>query len=379
VVEAFAAEMRPLGTANFLYSDGEFVFGHGHRRTQADGTMSAPGLWGRHRRRAARTAPLMPPAASGIVIHADEQPQDTVQEMTVLASVPVTGGQWSPLAEGEIVNPALLTTENRLSFRFAMKGAGANARKLVRDRSIWLNVGPSTFIYLGATQLPLADNLGFLPRPFADSKDPLPLKLPFLLPADPEPGVLKAAGMVAAYFGLVAQNKGATFPVQFDGVPAGNAVALVLGGRYPAGVAPIPGEGPRVAVVANPVHVDSKLLLIVGADTAELQAAAATLAVGPGHLTGGWSAAYEPLPPPREAYDAPKWISNSPAGEARQLGLALGPQWPPDHRLAAGSLPLRARSLLRRPVGRQDVPAHPDSHPEQARRRRRRPPCAAAG
>ena len=208
-------------------------------------------------------------------------------------------------------NPALLTTENRLSFRFAMKGAGNNACKLLRDRTIWLNVEPSTFIYLGATQLPLADNLGFLPRPFADSKDPLPLKLPFLLPADPEPGVLKAAGMAAAYFGLVAQNKGATFPVQFDGVPAGNAVALVQGGHYPAGVAPIPGEGPRVAVVANPAQVDSKLLLIVGADAAELQAAAATLAVGPARLTGGWSVAHEPLPPAREAYDAPKWISNS--------------------------------------------------------------------
>ena len=103
VVEAFAAEMRPLGIANFLYSDGEFVFGHGHRRTQADGTVAAPGLWVRHRRRAARTAPLMPPAASGIVIHADEQPQDPVQEMTVLASVPVTGGHWSPLSEGEVV------------------------------------------------------------------------------------------------------------------------------------------------------------------------------------------------------------------------------------------------------------------------------------
>lgn len=51
IVKAFAAEMRPLGIANFLYSDGEFVFGHGHRRTQADGVVRPPGLWVRHRRR----------------------------------------------------------------------------------------------------------------------------------------------------------------------------------------------------------------------------------------------------------------------------------------------------------------------------------------
>ena len=42
--KAFAAELRKLGPANFLYSDGELVFGHGHRRTQADGRIAPPGL-----------------------------------------------------------------------------------------------------------------------------------------------------------------------------------------------------------------------------------------------------------------------------------------------------------------------------------------------
>jgi hypothetical protein len=104
VVEAFAAEMRPLGIANFLYSDGEFVFGHGHRRTQADGVVAPPGLWVRHRRRrGAHAAAIAPPAASGVTIHQDEQAAHDVQEIALLASVPVTGGHWSPLAEGEIV------------------------------------------------------------------------------------------------------------------------------------------------------------------------------------------------------------------------------------------------------------------------------------
>ena len=51
------------------------------------------------------------------------------------------------------------------------------------------------------------------------------------------------------------------------------------GRSYPPGVAAIPGEGPRVAVVANPSQVDNKLLLIIGDNAAELQAAAATLAL----------------------------------------------------------------------------------------------------
>lgn len=205
-------------------------------------------------------------------------------------------------------SPALLATDNRLSFRFALKGQGANGCRIARDKSFWVNIEPTTFIYLSATRLPLADDLSFLPRPFVDSKDPLALTLPFVLPPNPDPELLKAAGIAAGYFGLIAQYKGATFPVQYIGLPARNAVVMVQGDNYPPGVAAVPGQGPRVAVVTNPAQVDSKLLLIIGANGEELQSAAATLALATGRLTGGWSAATEPLPPPRRAYDAPKWI-----------------------------------------------------------------------
>jgi cellulose synthase (UDP-forming) len=215
-----------------------------------------------------------------------------------------------PKSRAELTfSPALLATDNRLQFRFALKGQGPNACKIARDKAFWVNIEPTSFVYLGSTRLPLADDLAFLPRPFVDPKDPLPLTLPFVLPSSPAPEVLQAAGMVAGYFGLLAQYKGATFPVVFNGLPASNAVAFVQGDRYPPGVAAIPGEGPRLAVVANPAQVDSKLLLVIGANAAELQTAAATLAVGATRLAGGWSAARESLPPLRKPYDAPKWIS----------------------------------------------------------------------
>jgi len=235
----------------------------------------------------------------------------------------VTLGKASgPKARAEFTfTPALLSTDNRLHFRFTLKGQGAKACTLDRDRAIWVNIEPATFIYLSTTRLPVADDLASLPRPFADPKDPLPLNLPFVLPPDPEPGVLQAAGMVAGYFGLVAGNKGATFPVQYTGLPAGSAVVLVVGGNYPPGVAAIPGEGPRVAVVANPAQVDSKLLLIIGDDAEQLHAAAGTLATSPSRLSGGWSAASEPLPAPRRPYDAPKWI---PSDRPVRLGELAG-------------------------------------------------------
>lgn len=98
VVKGFAADMRPLGIANFLYSDGEFVFGHSHRRTQADGIVRPPGLWLRHRHREA--APDVETAAGVTVVPADRR---EARDMTLLASVPVTTGDWRPLDEGEIV------------------------------------------------------------------------------------------------------------------------------------------------------------------------------------------------------------------------------------------------------------------------------------
>ena len=108
-IKAFAAEMRSLGIANFLYSDGEFVFGHGHRRTQADGIVAPPGLWVRHRHRAPSGAAghqsmIAAPEGSGVTIHADDHHHaGDAQDMALLASVPVTAGHWRPLAEGEIV------------------------------------------------------------------------------------------------------------------------------------------------------------------------------------------------------------------------------------------------------------------------------------
>ena len=96
VVERFAAAMRPLGPANFLYADGEYLFAHGHRRTQADGRITPPGLWLLHRRCAVDHDQL---PEAGLSLDAAPGPQ----EVTLVASVPLTDEDWRPLGEGEWV------------------------------------------------------------------------------------------------------------------------------------------------------------------------------------------------------------------------------------------------------------------------------------
>ena len=96
LVSDFAASLRPLGPANFLYSDGHHVYAHGHRRTQAEGRIAPPGLW-LLRRECAADADALPQA--GLSLDTGSGPQQVV----LLASVPLTDEPWRPLGEGELV------------------------------------------------------------------------------------------------------------------------------------------------------------------------------------------------------------------------------------------------------------------------------------
>jgi len=95
IVSSFAAELRALGPANFLYSDGDLLFAHGHRRKHADtGRVEAPGLvlLQKHCQKGQRSI-----VATGLSIQGGDQ------LVTLFASVPLTDERWEPLAEGELV------------------------------------------------------------------------------------------------------------------------------------------------------------------------------------------------------------------------------------------------------------------------------------
>ena len=94
VVSQFAADLRQLGPANFLYADGDALFAHGHRRIQAAGDITPPGLFLLSRRCADADEPVN---ASGVSV------APGFQEVLLIASVPLTDENWRPFAEGELV------------------------------------------------------------------------------------------------------------------------------------------------------------------------------------------------------------------------------------------------------------------------------------
>ena len=95
VIARFAADLRQLGPANFLYSDGDTLFVHGHRRLNpATGEIKPPGLFLLARRCADTDLPM---SVNGVTVAGG------FQEVVLVASVPLSAENWQPLAEGDVV------------------------------------------------------------------------------------------------------------------------------------------------------------------------------------------------------------------------------------------------------------------------------------
>ena len=93
----FAADMAAIGPANILYSDGDVLFVHGHRRTQADGRITPPGLW-RLSRQCEKCRDIVARD------HATSSRLDRrKQEVMLFASIPLSDEDWVPLVEGEVL------------------------------------------------------------------------------------------------------------------------------------------------------------------------------------------------------------------------------------------------------------------------------------
>ncbi len=96
IVAAFAKEIAPLGAANFLYSDGDVIFVHAHKRyNPATHDRRPPGLHLLVRSCEVDASRV----AAGIQI-ADGDPE---QRVVLVATVPLSDEPWQPLGEGELV------------------------------------------------------------------------------------------------------------------------------------------------------------------------------------------------------------------------------------------------------------------------------------
>ena len=90
VFTRFSARMSAFGAANFLYSDGEYLFVHAHHRRQDNSDLCPHGLYLLQRR--CHEHDML----NGVNIESDQQ-------MTLLASRPLSAENWQPLPSRSVL------------------------------------------------------------------------------------------------------------------------------------------------------------------------------------------------------------------------------------------------------------------------------------
>jgi cellulose synthase (UDP-forming) len=226
--------------------------------------------------------------------------------LTVLQA-PVDGSD-DPI-QVDLPLPAELLVHNN-TLRFEFQGRQSSRCDARLDDQLWARISPASALELSGQTLVLASDLHDLPLPWLDQQIARNRSIPMVLAARPSRMAMQAAGVIASYFGEMAQDRLPRFPVSFDRLPQGNIIVLVEGNDAAllSALAIDTPTMPTVTVRANPSDSTAKALVIAGADGDQLLQAAQALAVPGATLQGtSMNASGLILPAPRAADDAPRW------------------------------------------------------------------------
>ncbi|MGN6667886.1 MAG: cellulose biosynthesis cyclic di-GMP-binding regulatory protein BcsB [Trinickia sp.] len=177
------------------------------------------------------------------------------------------------------------------------------------NSALWADISPTSEVLVDTVPLKLPDDLSLLPAPFFDRRDPQQLKLPFVLPASPDDSTLESAGILASWFGELADYRQARFSVS-TALPA-DAHAVVVGTReqLPAELKVHAVDGPTLMIADNPAAPGKKLLIVTGRNDSEVKQAADALVLGKAALSGSEATIeHVDIGPQRKPYDAPRWL-----------------------------------------------------------------------
>lgn len=94
-IARFAAELRSVGRANFLYADGDVLFAHSHVRHQDDGSTGI----GLHMLMRTCGSEGIEVSGGGVNVSTG----DDNQAVVLLASVPLTEEDWMPIEKGTVL------------------------------------------------------------------------------------------------------------------------------------------------------------------------------------------------------------------------------------------------------------------------------------
>jgi cellulose synthase (UDP-forming) len=222
----------------------------------------------------------------------------------------VTRDANSALLEATLTLPAeMLVHNNDLTFEFV--GHYTMKCEDPSHSTLWSQVDTNSTIELAGSLIALHNDLKLLPTPFYDAAVNLHPVIPIVFLSQPSPKALQAAGVVASWFGILADSRPVRFPVSIGTIPAGNAIVISENAStLPASLQMAGSAGPSIAMRSNPSDPYSKLLVLTGDTADDLMTAAMAIALQRDLLQG--DQVHIPslkMPAPREPDDAPRWLS----------------------------------------------------------------------
>ncbi len=218
------------------------------------------------------------------------------------------------------IDPAFLGDHNTLTLRFIRAAVGACEGRV--PPGSWDMIAHGQ-LDLRAAPLKMANDLALLPLPFTDTQFGSDASVPIAFLTQPNPSELRAAALVASWFGLRSGSK-LRFPVTIGELPAGDVIVLVDDPEVAARLGMPAPTGPLLQMIDWPSGTAMRKLLVVGGRNAAEATLAATALAQNVPLSGS-SMKLSPTPPPPPVpiapYDAPRWVV---AGERVPLALAPG-------------------------------------------------------
>ncbi|MCF0254513.1 MAG: cellulose biosynthesis cyclic di-GMP-binding regulatory protein BcsB, partial [Duodenibacillus sp.] len=252
-------------------------------------------------------------------------------------SVPLAAGQQGKPSSATVdLDVKRLQARNRLMIEFI--GHVRPVCDNPEDPAVWVNVAATSTLTVAKSQLTLPNDLSRFPVPFLDPASDRPLVLPVVLSKDPSDAERTAAAVIAGFFGSLAEWRGASFPALAGELPPEqHCVVFATNERRPEFLRHLPRfEEPQVIMASAPMSLTAKMLVVAGADEAQMLAAAQALTVRDRAMIGervrfkGFSA-----PAPLAPYAAPKWLDTGSEAELsrfmqfpRQLTAAGPVPWP---------------------------------------------------
>ncbi len=226
----------------------------------------------------------------------------------VVESLPLKRMTASGADEVIQINPFLLSDYNTLSFQIVGSQDECSAEP---ESNVTALISQRSMLSMKQRRLKLPNELGKLPLPFFDPRDPDPVNVAFAFSEAPAQEVLEAAGAVSSWLGALAAYRGAEFTAHLGGDrPKGNSIVMATLTDKPYWLTLPLVEGPSLRLINHPDDPYSKILLVLGRNTEELKVAAHTLVSGENPFAGSYGVVENGvLAPKRHAYDAPNWLT----------------------------------------------------------------------